>query len=99
MFAATFKAQALPLHVNITHTPPIVSDDGTSDLAQTDPGFIGSTTLVPASFARGAYGWKGVKHATVELLDAEEREGKRERVKVELTCVPSYLYRPRAMCN
>ena len=44
--ASTFKARALPIHINITHTPPVLDDDGAVTLASTDPGFIGTSTLV-----------------------------------------------------
>lgn len=70
------------MHVNITHTPPVLVD-GAVDVAQTDPGFIGSTTLTPASFNTGSYGWKGNKRITVELENSES--GEKEKVQVMLT--------------
>ena len=86
MAASAFKARALPIHVNITHTPPVLADDGTVTLASTDPGFIGTTALVPSTFATGSYGWKGNKRFTVELENPEGGEEK-EKVHVILTCV------------
>ncbi|TFK25809.1 hypothetical protein FA15DRAFT_329876 [Coprinopsis marcescibilis] len=47
--------------------------------APTDPGFIGSLTLLPSIFSTGSYGWKGAKHLTIELEGAEG-----EKVKVML---------------
>ncbi|KAI0323313.1 hypothetical protein GY45DRAFT_1332619 [Cubamyces sp. BRFM 1775] len=88
MAASTFKARALPLHINITHTPPVLADDGTVSVASTDPGFVGTTTLVPSTFATGSYGWKGSKRLTIELENpnaegGEEKE--KEKVHVMLT--------------
>ncbi|KAI0093796.1 hypothetical protein BDY19DRAFT_918979 [Irpex rosettiformis] len=83
MGANTFKSRALPLHVNITHTPPVIGDDDTKDVAQTDPGFIGSTALIPSSFNTGSYGWKGNKRITVELSNS--KTGEKEKVQVMLT--------------
>ncbi|KAI0692206.1 hypothetical protein BC835DRAFT_1416690 [Cytidiella melzeri] len=80
---AGFKSRALPLHVNLTHTPPVIGGDDTKDLAQADPGFIGSIALVPSTFNTGSYGWKGNKRITVELLNAES--GGKEEVQVMLT--------------
>ena len=90
MAASAFKARALPIHVNITHTPPVLADDGTVTLASTDPGFIGTTALVPSTFATGSYGWKGNKRFTVELENPEGGEEK-EKVHVILTCVVCLL--------
>ena len=83
MPSSTFKSRALPLHVNVTHTPPVIGGDDTKDVAQIDPGFIGSTTLVPSSFKTGSYGWKGSKRVTVELQNSES--GEKEKVQVMLT--------------
>lgn len=82
MAASAFKSRALPLHVNLTHTPPAVPDDTTANVASADPGFIGTTTLVPSTFATGSYGWKGNKRLTIELQNAE---GEKEKVHVMLT--------------
>ncbi|OCH90620.1 hypothetical protein OBBRIDRAFT_730439, partial [Obba rivulosa] len=83
MAAGTFKSRALPLHVNVTHTPPALVDDDTVSVAVTDPGFVGTTTLVPTTFSTGTYGWKGSKRVTVELQNAEGEE--KEKVHVMLT--------------
>ncbi len=82
-----FKARALPIHVNITHTPPVLADDESVSVASTDPGFIGTTSLVPSTFATGSYGWKGNKRFTVELDNPDG--GEKEKVHVILTCVRS----------
>ncbi|KAI0373222.1 hypothetical protein BV20DRAFT_1111564 [Pilatotrama ljubarskyi] len=84
--ASAFKARALPLHVNITHTPPVLADDGTVSLASTDPGFVGTTTLLPGTFATGSYGWKGSKRLTIEIQNPDGGEGaEKEKVHVMLT--------------
>ena len=80
--AAAFKAKALPIHVNLTHTPPTLAED-TTDVAQTDPGFIGQTTLTPTTFNTGSYGWKGNKRVTIELENNET--GEKEKVQVMMT--------------
>lgn len=94
---STFKSHALPLHINITHTPPSISptSEGKNDdsddrvpVASTDPGFIGNLSLVPSSFSTGSYGWKGSKRITVELQNADGGlDGEKEKVQVMLTCV------------
>ncbi|KAI0737923.1 hypothetical protein C8Q80DRAFT_1209245 [Daedaleopsis nitida] len=81
--ASAFKARALPLHINITHTPPVLADDATVSVASTDPGFVGTSTLVPSTFTTGSYGWKGSKRFTVELDNPEG--GEKEKVHVILT--------------
>lgn len=83
MASSTFKSHALPLHVNLTHTPPVMGGEDTKDVAQLDPGFIGSTTLVPSTFKTGSYGWKGNKRVTVELQNSES--GEMEKVQVLFT--------------
>ena len=85
MGATAFKARALPLHVNITHTPPAVGNDDAQEVAQADPGFIGSAALVPSSFSTGSYGWKGSKRVTIELQNADSAEGEKEKVHVMIT--------------
>ncbi|KAG5651503.1 hypothetical protein H0H81_008397 [Sphagnurus paluster] len=83
--AATFKATALPLHVNLTHTPPTIADPDTEAVsaATVDPGLIGNLTLVPSTFSTGSYGWKGSKRIVVEL-DNPETDVK-EKLQVMLT--------------
>jgi hypothetical protein len=85
---ATFKATALPLHVNLTHTPPTIADPESEAVSAViaDPGFVGNLTLVPSSFATGSYGWKGSKRITVELQNPQGEA--KEKVQVMLTCVP-----------
>ncbi|KAH7914063.1 hypothetical protein BJ138DRAFT_1144558 [Hygrophoropsis aurantiaca] len=79
-----FKTRALPLHVNITHTPPSVPDEESESVAQADPGFLGTTALVPSSFSTGSFGWKGNKRMTIEI-PAKEEGGENETVHVMLT--------------
>ncbi|KZT24081.1 hypothetical protein NEOLEDRAFT_1179584 [Neolentinus lepideus HHB14362 ss-1] len=81
--ASAFKANALPLHVNLTHTPPSVGDKDTEPATAADPGFIGSLTLVPSSFQTGSYGWKGTKRIQVEISNPEGG-GQKETVHVQL---------------
>ncbi|KAF7297187.1 hypothetical protein MIND_00951800 [Mycena indigotica] len=77
-----FKHKALPLHVNLTHTPPTLSEDKTA-VANIDPGHLGSLALVATSFSTGSYGWKGSKRLTVELQNSDS--GEKEKVSVMLT--------------
>ncbi|KAJ7446696.1 hypothetical protein FB451DRAFT_1103742 [Mycena latifolia] len=78
-----FMNKALPLHVNLTHTPPSIPDADTAPAAPQDPGHLGGVTLVPSSFSTGSYGWKGNKRLTIELLNPEG--GEKEKVTVMLT--------------
>ncbi|KAG5647189.1 hypothetical protein DXG03_001148 [Asterophora parasitica] len=84
MPVAAFKATALPVHVNLTHTPPTIADpDEVVSAATADPGFIGNLTLVPSSFSTGSYGWKGSKRITIELQNTESDT--KEKVQVMLS--------------
>lgn len=97
--SSDFKAKALPLHLNLTHTPPTVQKENDVEVevaeANTtagDIGSIGNLTLVPNIFNTGSYGWKGSKHITVELQDGEAGPGGgKEKVQVMLTYVPILL--------
>ncbi|KAJ7777611.1 hypothetical protein DFH07DRAFT_797419 [Mycena maculata] len=80
---AAFKSKALPLHVNLTHTPPSIGDADTVSAPPTDPGHLAALTLVATSFNTGSYGWKGNKRLTIELQNAED--GEKEKVTVMLT--------------
>ncbi|TFL07819.1 hypothetical protein BDV98DRAFT_558518 [Pterulicium gracile] len=80
---SSFKAKAMPLHVNITHTPPPIVDENEVSVAAADPGFIGASTLVVSEFSTGSYGWKGSKRVTIELPGAEGEE--KEKVQVMIT--------------
>lgn len=97
---ADFKAKALPLHLNLTHTPPTISkeenmeekDNEQAELEHAtvavthDAGFIGNLTLVPTVFSTGSYGWKGNKRLTVELQNGDtDAEGGKEKVQIMLT--------------
>ena len=84
MAASAFKARALPIHVNITHTPPAVTDGEGANATSADPGFIGTTALIPTIFNTGSYGWKGNKRVTIEVPNGESG-GEKEKVHVMLT--------------
>ncbi|TCD63106.1 hypothetical protein EIP91_005978 [Steccherinum ochraceum] len=72
---------ALPLHLNLTHTPPSLGlSSSLVDATTADPGFIGTTALVPSVFSTGSYGWKGAKRVQIELEDRET--GRKEVVGV-----------------
>ena len=96
--ASAFKERALPIHINITHTPPALvepssggdgDDEGKGEaavsVASADPGFIGTATLLPGTFSTGSYGWKGNKRFAVEI---DGPVGGKEKVHVMLTYVP-----------
>jgi hypothetical protein len=68
-----FNEKALPLHVNLTHTPPKLHDNDDSEVVN-DPGHIGTLTLVPSTFPDGSNGWKGRKKVNVELLNVQPGE-------------------------
>lgn len=71
--------------MNVTHTPPALSEDkDTKPAAEADPGFIGTTALTPTVFSTGSYGWKGSKRITIEV-DDPEGGGKKEKVQVMLS--------------
>ena len=82
--ASLFKACALPLHVNVTHTPPNTGEENGPSVAK-DSGFLGALTLQPSTFTTGSYRWKGSKRLTIELVDPDGEETK--KVQVMLTCV------------
>ncbi|KAG7453026.1 uncharacterized protein BT62DRAFT_925569 [Guyanagaster necrorhizus] len=82
--ASTFKSKALPLHINVTHTPPSIADDESAPATSADPGFLATLALLPTSFATGSYGWKGTKRFSVELPNPEGGDEK-EKVQVMLT--------------
>ena len=85
-----FRELALPLHINITHTPPVIGGekDDRQDVAQTDPGFIGAAALIPGTLRTGSYGWEGCKRATIEL--SNHVTGEKEEVEVMLSYVSSH---------
>ncbi|KAJ3570124.1 hypothetical protein NP233_g4609 [Leucocoprinus birnbaumii] len=78
--SSAFSKQALPLHINLTHTPPRMPDVD-EVVVPDDPGHIGTLTLVPCTLPSGGYGWKGQRTVEVELLDVERGE---ERKQVEV---------------
>lgn len=81
---SAFKSKALPLHVNITHTPPPLTEGGDDKVPATaaDPGFIGSSTLVPSVFSTGSYGWKGNLRVGIEVTN---EKGEKEKVQVMIS--------------
>ncbi|KAG8719797.1 hypothetical protein FRC08_001984 [Ceratobasidium sp. 394] len=71
-----FKSKALPLHLNITHTPPKLAEsteesEAPAEPSSSDPGFIASIAMQPSTFATGSYGWKGSRRLTIPLGDTE----------------------------
>ncbi|VDC03907.1 unnamed protein product [Peniophora sp. CBMAI 1063] len=85
---AHFKKHALPLHVNITHTPPPIADDKES-AAVADPGFLGGVSLQPATFATGSYGWKGSKRLQIELDGGDGKEKVHVMLNINATVMGS----------
>ncbi|EJD06188.1 uncharacterized protein FOMMEDRAFT_104693 [Fomitiporia mediterranea MF3/22] len=82
---SAFKAKALPLHVNFTHTPPAIpADDETVPTTSADPGAIGSATLVPTEFSTGSYGWKGSKRVAIEIPNPDGGEGEKVQVMISI---------------
>ncbi|KAH8114249.1 hypothetical protein DFH11DRAFT_1856122 [Phellopilus nigrolimitatus] len=83
---ATFKANALPLHVSITHTPPALpaEDAATAETEPKDPGALGAATLLPTTFSTGSYGWKGNKRVTVEVPGADGQPGEKLQVMISM---------------
>ena len=81
--ASAFKSKALPLHINITHTPPAITEEGDGKVTATaaDPGHITSASLLPAVFSTGSYGWKGNQRVTVEV---ENEKGEKEKLQVQI---------------
>jgi len=67
--ADDFTNAALPLHVNIMHTPPPIDQVAS---ASKDPGFMGHVVLTPSVFSTRSYGWKGSKKLNVELQNSED---------------------------
>lgn len=81
---ASFQAQALPIHVSLTHTPAAVIENEEEPTTSSDPGHITAVTLLPSEFSTGSYGWKGNSRIQVELQGAEGNE--KEKVTVMLKC-------------
>ncbi|KAF9792260.1 hypothetical protein BJ322DRAFT_1149985 [Thelephora terrestris] len=83
--AKTFKSQAHPLHISITHTPPPVTEDAGEKASPdaADPGFLASFSLQPSSFSTGTYGWKGSKRVTIEVDNPDT--GEKEKLQVQLS--------------
>ena len=80
----TFKSQAHPLHITITHTPPPVAGDSGEKATEesTDPGFLAALSLQPSSFSTGTYGWKGSKRVMIEIDNPDT--GEKEKLQVQL---------------
>ncbi|KAG9081552.1 hypothetical protein FRC06_005507 [Ceratobasidium sp. 370] len=67
-----FKSKALPLHINITQTPPKLAEsteesEASAEPSSADPGFIASIAMQPSTFSTGSYGWKGSRRLTIPL--------------------------------
>ncbi|CAE6432831.1 unnamed protein product [Rhizoctonia solani] len=88
--AEDFKAKALPLHVNLTQTPPVLGEaKDDSAPATLDDGFIASIAMQPAIFNTGSYGWKGARRMTIPLLGGAEGETVTVRVNINASVVGS----------
>ncbi|KAG8687582.1 hypothetical protein FRC11_006960 [Ceratobasidium sp. 423] len=73
--AEDFKSKALPLHVNITRTPPKLDEPkGETAPATSDDGFLASIAMQPTTFQTGSYGWKGSRRMTIPLPGGAEGE-------------------------
>jgi len=75
-----FKASALPLHFNITHTPATTLGDDKKDSDGKDSGSLGHLVILPTEFSTGSYGWKGSKKLEVAL-----EGGSGEKVFVQIS--------------
>ncbi|KAH9055949.1 hypothetical protein EDB87DRAFT_1638545 [Lactarius vividus] len=93
--APLFKARALPLHVNLTHTPPTTGEENGQLTTPADPGFLGALSLQSSTFTTGSYGWKGSKRLTIELVDPDG--GEKEKVQVMLTINATVIGSKRAV--
>ncbi|QRV86286.1 hypothetical protein RhiJN_14304 [Ceratobasidium sp. AG-Ba] len=70
--AEDFKAKALPIHLNLTHTPPKLAEsteesETPAEPSSSDPGFIASIPMQPTVFSTGSYGWKGSRRLTIPV--------------------------------
>jgi len=79
-----FRTEALPIHVNFTHTPAALPKDDNEIDVPKDPGHIGSITLLPTDFSTGSYGWKGQRRMTIELPGGEGEDKKTVQVMVNI---------------
>jgi len=68
--------------MNITNTPPSISDDESIPAAPANPGFISDVKCLPSQFSTGSYGWKGNKRVTMEV---KNEAGEMEKVQVQVT--------------
>jgi hypothetical protein len=95
----TFKSQAHPLHISITHTPPPVVEGSSENVPakSTDSGFLAALSLQPSSFSTGTYGWKGSKRVTIEVDNPDT--GEKEKLQVQLTCVFSCPHTPNGRAH
>jgi len=80
--ASAFLAKALPITVNITNTPPPITDENNVSTTSADPGYIGGVKCLPSHFSTGSYGWKGGKRITIEVPN---EAGELEKVQVQVT--------------
>ncbi|KAF8520189.1 hypothetical protein BU17DRAFT_89191 [Hysterangium stoloniferum] len=79
-----FREEALPIHVNLTHTPAATIESEEELTKSSDPGHIGSITMLPANFSTGSYGWKGARKMTVELQGAEGEEKREVQIMINI---------------
>lgn len=92
--AKTFKSQAHPLHISITHIPPPPAEESGEKVQgeSPDPGFVAALSLGPSSFSTGTYGWKGSKRITIEVLNPDT--GEKEKLQVQLRYVARFPHVP-----
>lgn len=79
-------ANALPITVNITNTPPPIVDEDTVPATSADPGYIGGVKCLPSLFSTGSYGWKGSKRLTIEVPNDTGGMEKVTKFQYQITC-------------
>ncbi|KDN41935.1 hypothetical protein RSAG8_07152, partial [Rhizoctonia solani AG-8 WAC10335] len=85
--AEDFKSKALPLHVNLTQTPPDL--DPESAPATSDDGLLASIAMQPTTFQTGSYGWKGSRRMTIPLPGGTEGETVTVMININASVVGS----------
>ncbi|CAE6492532.1 unnamed protein product [Rhizoctonia solani] len=85
--AEDFKSKALPLHVNLTQTPPKL--EGESAPATSDDGLLASIAMQPTTFQTGSYGWKGSRRMTIPLPGGTEGETVTVMININASVVGS----------
>ncbi|KAF8610604.1 hypothetical protein BDV93DRAFT_601593 [Ceratobasidium sp. AG-I] len=81
-----FKSKALPLHINITQTPPKIDE---SSEKSDDSGFIAAIAMQPSTFSTGSYGWKGSRRLTIPLEGGADGETVTVMININATVAGS----------